>query len=339
LLEECLSFLSLPLFDWIQVEVTSHCNASCGYCPRTVYRDTWLDRHMTLETFQRLLPAFRRTRLVYLQGWGEPFLHPDLLAMVALAKRAGCRVGTTTNGMSLDTETLRGLVESGVDVVAFSLAGIDERNDAIRQGTSLARVLATIRELVQIKRKLASKLPELHIAYMLLRSGLGDVARLPDALRGLGVSEVVISTLDLVASQELMAETIKPANESEFAPLQAQLDAVKVEGERFGLRIHSGIYRPGERGSTCTENIQRALFVSADGTVSACVYANLPVSKPVPMACHVRPCYERVVLGNVGQAPLRSIWRSRAYRKFRQAFEQGQTPAMCEGCPKPFIYG
>lgn len=75
--------------DWIQVEVTSSCNAACSYCSRTAYRRNWQDRFMPLETFERLMPSLRRASLAYLQGWGEPFLHPDLPAMIRLAKTAG----------------------------------------------------------------------------------------------------------------------------------------------------------------------------------------------------------------------------------------------------------
>ena len=93
--------LFLPRFDWIQVEVSSFCNAACVYCPHTVYRNQWLNKHMTLETFEHLVPAFRNTKLVYLQGWGEPFLNPYFFTMAERAKKAGCRVGTTTNGMEI----------------------------------------------------------------------------------------------------------------------------------------------------------------------------------------------------------------------------------------------
>ena len=124
-----------PRLDWIQVEITSHCNAACVYCPHTVYRDAWLDRHMTTDSFRKLSVALSKSRLVYLQGWGEPLTHPEFFEMVRMAKAVGCRVGTTTNGMSLDEEQCLRLVQEGVDIVAFSLAGVDERSDLIRQGT------------------------------------------------------------------------------------------------------------------------------------------------------------------------------------------------------------
>ena len=128
--------------DWIQVEVTSRCNAECIYCPRTVYGKTWDNRSLPLELFERLIPAFGKTGLVHLQGWGEPLLHPALPDMVAAAKAAGVRVGTTTNGMLLDTVRARALVNAGLDIMAFSLAGTSAAyNDRIRGGTRLDAVL------------------------------------------------------------------------------------------------------------------------------------------------------------------------------------------------------
>jgi MoaA/NifB/PqqE/SkfB family radical SAM enzyme len=323
-----------PSLDWIQVEVTSHCNARCAYCPRTVYGDDWLSRHMSMETFERLVPAFRKTRLVFLQGWGEPFLHPELLTMMATAKRAGCKVGTTTNGMLLDAHTMHRLVEIGVDVLAFSLAGADERNDAIRSGTRLADVLDAIRSLGQIKRRLGKERPEVHVAYMLLRSGLEGVRRLPHLLQALGVSQVVISTLDFVASGDLAAEAVVPATPQEYENLAGKLDSIRAEGERFGLRIHDQLYRPGPRRAACPENVERSLFVSADGGVSACVFANMPVSRPAGVYRDGPKRHQRVVFGNVGDAPPAAIWRRKAYRAFRRALPRGRLPAECQGCPK-----
>ena len=74
-------------FHWLQVEVTTHCQAACTYCPHTVYRDSWQSRHLDPALFQRLLPELSRVNLLYLQGWGEPFLHPDFFTLVSLARQ------------------------------------------------------------------------------------------------------------------------------------------------------------------------------------------------------------------------------------------------------------
>ena len=92
-----------PSFDWIQVEVTTQCNAACmgtPSCPHRGFRREWKSRNMSMDTFRKLLPAFRNARFVHLQGWGEPLLNPDLFQMVREAKKVGCRVGTTSNAYS-----------------------------------------------------------------------------------------------------------------------------------------------------------------------------------------------------------------------------------------------
>jgi hypothetical protein len=68
LARETVSSYFLPTWDWIQLEVTSHCNAACSYCPHTVYRDNWSRQHFPLDLFERLLPVLSRARLLYLQG-------------------------------------------------------------------------------------------------------------------------------------------------------------------------------------------------------------------------------------------------------------------------------
>jgi MoaA/NifB/PqqE/SkfB family radical SAM enzyme len=320
--------------DWVQVEVSTYCNASCIYCPRTVYHDTWLNRHMPLATFKKLLPAFAKTRLVFLQGWGEPFLNPNFFKMVSIAKDAGCRVGTTTNGMLLDDEKISRIVRSGVDVVAFSLAGTGDKNDTVRKGTRLENVLGTIRSLDRSKKGLGTTQPEIHIAYMLLRSGINDVAKLPRLLQGLGVSQVVITTLDFLPAIELADEAIIPDNEAEYNALRLRLEAVVTEGERYGLDIRYCLGLPGEQRQGCTENVQRALFISADGAVSPCVFTNLPVSEASCIVDGVkRPC-RRLTFGNINQQPLTSIWRQKNYAAFRNSFYTNRLFVTCRDCPK-----
>jgi MoaA/NifB/PqqE/SkfB family radical SAM enzyme len=322
---EGLLSLFQPKWDWIQVEVTTACNAACIYCPRTVYKDSWQDRHLPLEMFKKLEPAFARTRHVHLQGWGEPFLHPDFFEMVSAAKASGCRVGTTTNGMLLDFERTDRLIESGVDVIAFSLAGTGEDNDFIRKGTTLKRVLESIRRLQRAKQEKGISTPEIHIAYMLFRSSMDDLERLPSLLEGLGVGQVVVSTLDFVPSEDLEKEAVLPATREEYEGLCSRLDA---------LHFHHHIPYQGVRRRVCTENIRRAVCVSSDGAVSPCVYANLQISRGTYIRSGERVPYRRMVFGNINEAPLSALWKKKAYSSFRRSFDKSIPPPFCQGCPK-----
>jgi MoaA/NifB/PqqE/SkfB family radical SAM enzyme len=275
--------------------------------------------------------------MVYLQGWGEPFLHPELMTMVRIAKETGCRVGTTTNGMLLNEPVIRQVVESGMDVLAFSLAGVDGKNDTFRRGTSLEALLEVLRILHVTKIHMGKNLPAIHIAYLLLRSGLGDIQRLPLLLQGLEISQVVVSTLDFVPSKELAGETLFPSSMEEYQALRVRLDAVGEVMERGGIGFHYRLHRPGEPCLTCTENIQRSMFVSADGSVSPCVFTNLPISGEVSAYHNGEQRYRRLIFGNISDASIGQIWRGRGYRDFRKAFYGGSLPRSCQGCPNLFL--
>jgi len=329
-----LSSWLVPRTGWIQIEVTSRCNAACAYCPHTAYREAWDSRDLSLATFQRLLPVLARKRWAYLQGWGEPLLHPDFFTMVALAKKTGCLVGTTTNGMLLDAGIADKLVEVGLDLVAFSLTGLKERNNEVRRGTSFAAVLEGIQALRAAKARAGSVKPQVHIAYLLLRSGLPDLEELPQALQGLGIDQVVISTLDFVPAQEWLGETLRPANPAEYEELEARLQDLVQAGERYGLPIHHQLPHPGERRLLCPENPLQSFFVSASGTVSPCVFTNLPVSGVTHWVNGREVPYRRLTFGQVQEEHLGAIWRRTPYVNFRRSFYTGVLAAPCRHCLK-----
>jgi len=288
-----------------------------------------------MGAFEKLLPVFKRTRLVFLQGWGEPFLSPDFFTMAALAKKAGCVVGTTTNGMLLDEEKAIRLVDTGVDVVAFSLAGTSAKNDFWRRGTRLAAVLGSIKRLASAKARRHAATPAIHVAYMLLRSGLDELPRLPEALTGTGVQQVVISTLDFVPAASLKAEALSLEDRAEYAEVKALLDEVVDAGKRGGLEVHYQLPDWTNRGASCTENATRAAFIAADGSVSPCVFTNLPVDGALLYVSRRRERpYRRLTFGNINTTPLAAIWHSRPYAEFRAAFATGWLGEPCATCPK-----
>jgi MoaA/NifB/PqqE/SkfB family radical SAM enzyme len=304
---------------------------------------------MSLEDFRRLTPVLRATRLVHLQGWGEPLIHPDFFAFVRLAKDCGCQVGTATNGMLLSAEGCRRLIEAEFDVIAFSLAGtVAAENDRIRRGTSLRQVLSAIETLNRFKAQHGVDKPAVHVAYLLLRSGLEAVQGLPGLVAPLGVNQVVISTLDVIGRQDLAGEALVPASEDEHTALRLRLDAVIAAGREYGLVVRDWLGEPPERrwigeGSApefdCTENVCKAAFVAADGRVCPCVYASLPLAdgairwaNGVHGADAMGPPLAAIEFGNLQRQSFAEVWRSRAYADFRRAHQKGRPPESCRRC-------
>jgi MoaA/NifB/PqqE/SkfB family radical SAM enzyme len=323
----------MPWLDWIQIEVTSRCNAACAYCPRTVYHSQWASRDLSLDTFERLRPVFAKTKMVHLQGWGEPLLHRDFFEMVARAKKTGCKVGTTTNGILLDRQEISRLIKSNIDHVTFSLTGICENNDTVRKGTDFRKILQAISDLAAQKKALHVETPMVNVAYLLLRSHLSDIDDIVPMLAGLGIQHVIISTLDFVPSKDLQKEQLMPCDEREYRELKSFLDRLVMAGKQAGLSISYRLVSPGKRNRNCTENIERSLFVSADGTVSPCVFTNIPAFEALHM---IRGCeheYRQLTFGTVVETSMPAIWLSRRYTTFRDSFDSTLHP-FCQECPK-----
>ena len=128
-LQRSLEKIGSPELDWVQVEVTTHCEASCIYCPHTLFRSQWKGKHMSVGLFCQLVPYLRYTELVYLQGWGEPLLNNDIFEMIGICKRRGKRVGFSTNGMLLTEDIVRQLVSFMTS--GLVLAMVIEGNEAV----------------------------------------------------------------------------------------------------------------------------------------------------------------------------------------------------------------
>lgn len=346
-------FARLPRMDWLQIEISTDCTAACCYCPRTVYQDRWLTRHMEEGLYRRLLPVFKKTRLVHLQGWGDPFTHPQFFHFARLAKRAGCQVGTTSNGMLINEQMCAQLVEERIDTIGLSLAGTGLENDAYRRGTRLEKVLSVAECIQQIKQRTGADRPHVHVAYMLLKSGRATIGRLPEVLRGRGVDQVVISVLDAVGSPALALETISTDDRQGIKALRQQLEVVVEDGRKAGLPIH---YRlpaspKNQEGNqpqledaslcgytdpqACSENVQRAAFIGVTGEVSPCVFVNLPLTAPLlsPPDSMVRP-YRPLVFGTIATTRFEKIWHAQPYASFRKAHHTGAFPPECRTCTK-----
>jgi len=345
-------------FEALQLEVTSRCNLKCVMCPVTVLAGEWAQRDMPWQTFERIAEAFPRARWVHLQGWGEPLLHRRFFDMVARAKRAGCRVGFTTNGTRLSPGNGERLLELETDLMAVSIAGAcAATHEAIRVGSDFAKLLENVRSFAALRRKLRRTVPRVELFYLMTPANLGE---LPQAVRlaaELGVDELVATNLDYVITPAL--EPLRAY--SGAAPPQTARAAL---GEAVAAAREAGIaFRPYplqyREMAVCDLNPLKILFVGSDGAVSPCVYTSLAGPRNLPRVFDGRSLETPLVrFGNVNEQSLAEIWERAAYREFRGCFtrrvakaglamlgsaggalsaEDEPPPDACRACPK--LYG
>ncbi len=318
----------------MQLEVTSRCTASCTYCPRTAAGASWRGRDLPLELLNRLIPDLARTRYVHLQGWGEPLLHPRFFEVLERLRAAGRRVGTTSNGLLLDRACARALVKAGAGVVALSVAGADAvANDPVRRGVPLERVITAARTLREERG--GREVPRIHLAYLLLRSGLSSIDRLPDLVEAAGVDEVVVSSLSLVTCRELLTEAVLASDAAGVEAVRGQLLEVDREVQRRGVRIHWQLLSPFVEPGGCPENAERSVFIGADGHVYPCVLNGVPVDGTLDSfvwsGIEQRRCFAYDELRSAGLA---AVWHGPASRSFRRRLATANRPAECAQCLK-----
>lgn len=327
-----------PSLDWIQVEISSSCNADCIYCPHSAYRSNWRDQFLSIDAFSKLRPALRNTTLVYLQGWGEPFTHAGFFDMLKIAKDVGCRVGTTTNGTLLNDDIIKKLVWQGLDVIGFSLAGVDEKNDKIRRGTRIKTVLESIEKIHRAKSKYGTDNPEIHIAYMLLRSGLDDLVKLPGFLGNIGAAQTVVSSLSLVVSPAMGPESILAGGSKEYSELKSRLLEVGRQAAKRGAETHFHIVSPWQKRFSCSENIPHAVIVGSDGSISPCVMKQIPViGKNFHYCKNRKHLLQNLDFGSIFSQSLDTIWHKKDFQQFILEHNRDEVPDHCGNCLKKCI--
>lgn len=330
---------AFPDLDWIQIGITTRCNASCNYCPHAVFGKSRPQKDLSMEIFKALVPAFSSANLIYLQGWGEPLLHPDLFKMVKTAKEKRCLAGLTTNGNLLTSDKIKFFVDEGLDFLSLSLAGTDEKNDAIRKGTKLTKVLRAIEEIERVKSGSGASLPKVHVAYMLLKSGIEDIPAMSGFFSSLGVDQVVISSLTLGFSREMEKEMVLADSKAEFENLKNRLLEMRDKASN-PEKIHFHLYNPFKLPGPCSENVLRSAYIDVEGSVRPCVCTDF--SGPDNIAAGQSGTaglypLQRHDFGRVSSQEFNHLWHSKSYRKFRREWELGKIPGVCRQCTKPFI--
>lgn len=84
--------------------------------------------------------------------WGEPTLHPKYIDIIRRVKDTGSLVHINTNGSTLTEESIKSLIDAGLDSIKFSFQGADEGTyNEMREGGDYNRLLGIVRAMHEIR--------------------------------------------------------------------------------------------------------------------------------------------------------------------------------------------
>jgi radical SAM protein with 4Fe4S-binding SPASM domain len=153
----------------VVIETTAACNLTCSHCGHATMKRP--KGHMAMALYRRLVDEIAETA-PHTEMWptfyGEAFvLGYRLFYMLEYAKRRGLtNVVLNTNGTRFDAEVTEWVIDSGLDVIMFSLDGFSAPVfESIRVGASRDEVFRNVNRLLEIKARRGSATPKVEVQY------------------------------------------------------------------------------------------------------------------------------------------------------------------------------
>lgn len=116
------------------ITLLDSCNLACRSCYANA-SPSGKKLYSLLELRDILTEVSRRGVQHVFLGGGEPFLHPDLIAVYAYAREIGLSASISTNGHFLTNEALESLYRAGMTHdLSVSLDGPDDESNSVMRG-------------------------------------------------------------------------------------------------------------------------------------------------------------------------------------------------------------
>lgn len=149
----------------VDFETSSLCNMRCPMCFRP-HRADKNDGNMDFDLYCKAIDECVRHNLYSIRlSWrGEPTMNPKFIEMVRYAKQAGIKeVSALSNGLLLEGDYARQLVEAGIDYLSLSIDGLYEEYDRIRKPAKFQETVERIRQLRKLRKSHGNGFPRIKV--------------------------------------------------------------------------------------------------------------------------------------------------------------------------------
>lgn len=336
-----------PPLTKLYIEPTTRCNLEC----RTCIRNSWNEPFgsMDMNVYEKMLSELgeiHTLKSVAFWGIGEPLVHPEIIHMIALAHDMGLNTELITNGLLLDKDTAKGLIQAGLDTLVVSMDGTTQASyRGIRTGGDLLRLEENIRGLTSLRAQMSRKNPELGLEFVVMRSNIDELPGLAEKMRSMEASFLMVTNL-LPCTEDMKEEILywisaHAINDTEGLRWSDELMLPRMDSRSSCLAPLRDLLKrlgkpmPGIRDipqeDYCPFIHKGSMAVSWSGDVSPCI----------PLM-HSYRCYilgrekliKRYSVGNAAEENIMGIWNKEDYRDFRdRVLSFHFSPCLkCGGC-------
>ena len=256
--------ISIP---YLQIEPTTRCNFTCGFCVgRTMNQG-----NLTLDMFEQVITGVSGLKHIQLQGEGEPFSHPDLFRMISIISRnhPEAKISITTNGTYLSRQNIERILNVGnIYSILVSIESPSPETFRKIRGGDLNKIKENMGRLQEEKRKRGISYPVLGLAVTVMNktfSEFGDIVNLYKELSLDGEFTIQylqnMETYSSVYDEEMSKQIPSPKKISEF---RKEINENQEWREFLAARKVEGFFDEmyANQGSLPCVWLNRALYIN-----------------------------------------------------------------------------
>jgi MoaA/NifB/PqqE/SkfB family radical SAM enzyme len=300
----------------IQIECTTKCNLKCTFCELSYWTEKPAD--LQFDNIQKMVDHLPKLKRIDLTGIGESLMNREFFKIVQFLKARRLYVTLNDNFTLMTEDAARRILELGIDQIFLSMDGATKHTyEQIRVGANFDKVIANARRLIQIKRELGERRPEVKINTVVCLTNYHELPGIVELASDIGIGMVqFVNVITFDNTTELDTERARQAVRKTFTETveRARSLGVRVKIELFDKLPVQGCDFPWRRN-----------FVTYDGYVHPCCYTTQTGD---------RTAQNRRSFGNLLEQPFQEIWNGQLYPGFRRKMQEGILPSACEHCPK-----
>ncbi|MFH1849322.1 MAG: radical SAM protein [archaeon] len=328
----------------IEIIPTNGCNLDCSHCVLRGKPEHKPEEEMSDAEISRVVAeaACLGVKYVHISGGGEPLFRKETaISMIREIRKKGMMCSMVTNGTLFDEESVRELVEIGMNQIVFSINGADDKTDDIircREG-AFALSSGAVKLFAGWKERLNRVEPKLIVAPVISSQNYRSLPQMAKNAASWGAQELLAQPMTVRDTPEGRKLMLDDRMKEEFAAI---VEEAKAVADSLGICTNlSQIDSLVIDKSTHMDEVVRADSEKNPGDELLSIPCYTPwFFMNIRSNGLVEPCGVHAESSeSIREKSLEAIWYGRYFDEFRKQLMAGSIPKRCERCCAASVLG